>query len=75
MGIRVPEDVSVIGIDDILISRMFVPSLTTVQVDHEEIGRLGMDLLMRKLEKQPVESITISSGKLIQRESTRMLTE
>jgi DNA-binding LacI/PurR family transcriptional regulator len=49
-GLRVPEDVSVIGIDDIDISRYMSPSLSTVHIPLEEMGRATGRLLMDRLE-------------------------
>jgi LacI family transcriptional regulator len=43
--IRVPEDVSVVGVDDILFSRLACPPLTTIHVPQEELGRLGFEIL------------------------------
>jgi len=46
-GIRVPEDVSVAGFDDIPISRDLVPSLSTVRVPMAEMGARALDLALR----------------------------
>jgi DNA-binding LacI/PurR family transcriptional regulator len=46
---RVPEDVSVVGFDDIPEAEFFLPPLTTVRQDFDEVGRLGLDLLVRML--------------------------
>ena len=45
-GIRVPEDVSVIGFDDIPLAGAFLPALTTVHYPAQEIGRLAALMLM-----------------------------
>ena len=42
-GIRIPEDVSVAGIDDIPEAPYFSPPLTTVHVDFSEAGRVAAD--------------------------------
>jgi len=45
-GVRVPEDVSVIGFDDIPIAGAYLPALTTVHYPAQEIGRLAAIMLM-----------------------------
>lgn len=49
-GIRVPEDVSVIGFDDIPIAAAFLPPLTTVHYPAQEIGRLAALMLMDSIQ-------------------------
>lgn len=46
LGIRVPEEVSVTGFDDIEIAEIVSPSLTTVHVPHREMGRRAADVLL-----------------------------
>jgi DNA-binding LacI/PurR family transcriptional regulator len=46
---RVPEDVSVVGFDDIPEAEFFLPALTTVRQDFDEVGRRGLDLLLHNL--------------------------
>jgi LacI family transcriptional regulator len=46
-GIRVPEDVSVIGFDDIFFSRLTRPPLTTVHIPREQLGRQAFEALDR----------------------------
>jgi DNA-binding LacI/PurR family transcriptional regulator len=50
-GVRVPQDISVIGIDDIQMSRMSSPTLTTVSLAKEQAGRAAVDLLVSLLER------------------------
>jgi len=69
-GVRIPEDISVIGIDDIILSRYIEPALTTVRIDKAEMGRLATEMLIRKIEKKETENVTIISDDLIIREST-----
>jgi DNA-binding LacI/PurR family transcriptional regulator len=45
VGIRVPEDVSVIGFDDIFFARLSRPPLTTIHIPRERLGRLAFESL------------------------------
>lgn len=49
MGVRVPEDVSVTGFDDIEIAMLAEPALTTVHVPHREMGRRAATLMIQML--------------------------
>lgn len=71
--IRVPQDVSIIGFDNIPESAYFTPALTTVHQDFDELGKLAIDRMLIQL-KDPTnhEALTIAP-KLIVRESTQQL--
>jgi LacI family transcriptional regulator len=47
-GVRVPEDVSVVGYDDIPLAADLTPSLTTVHIPHEELGRTAVRLALHR---------------------------
>ncbi len=49
-GREVPEDVSIVGFDDIPESRYFEPPLTTVRQDFDELGRRSLHALVRMIE-------------------------
>lgn len=49
VGLRVPEDVALVGSDDLYISQATRPPLTTIHIPFVEIGRLAMDVLLRRL--------------------------
>lgn len=73
-GIRVPRDISIIGFDDISISAMVSPSLTTIAQPASETGRLAARILLDRMEGKPVENGSIIlAPKLIERESVRRL--
>lgn len=72
-GIRVPEDVSVISIDDIIIAAHSNPSLTTVALDKEALGSYAVDMLMDLINGNEPTSITISSNNLVVRESVKSI--
>ena len=75
-GNRVPDDISVLGFDDVEIARMYNPSLSTVRQQFEEKGRLSIETLIHMIENKdefkPVKS-HILTHELILRESTKSL--
>ncbi|WP_372571600.1 LacI family DNA-binding transcriptional regulator [Ruegeria jejuensis] len=50
-GLRVPEDISVVGFDDIEMSGSFVPALTTIRQDRHGLGRRAAEVLLDRLAK------------------------
>lgn len=52
-GRRVPEDVSVVGFDDMAESDSFWPPLTTIHQEFEAIGRRALELLIAEIEARP----------------------
>lgn len=50
LGFRVPEDVSVVGFDNISEAMIVSPELTTIHVEKERMAHLAVDLLMEAIE-------------------------
>ena len=72
-GIGVPDDVSVIGFDDLPLSARMDPPLTTISVSKHDMGRRAFDLLAARLNEgadRPAEKVLID-GALILRGSVR----
>lgn len=62
IGISVPDDVSVIGFDDIELAQVAYPALTTVHVPHREMGRLAGQALAKLLrDGTPLNSIALET--------------
>jgi LacI family transcriptional regulator len=75
IGLRIPQDISIVGFDDLPMSAMMDPPLTTMQVNKKRIGVSAMQLLITKLEtdsKMPPMKILID-GDLIVRKSVKNL--
>lgn len=49
-GYRIPDDISIIGIDDIPTSQYMSPALTTVHIPIEELGNMTVKLLIDRIE-------------------------
>ncbi|GIH24875.1 transcriptional regulator [Acrocarpospora phusangensis] len=70
-GLRVPEDLSITGFDDVYLSLSTLPMLTTVRQPLEEMGRMAVTLLMRLLDGHTIESLHVElATHLIVRDST-----
>lgn len=69
-GIRVPEDVSVVGFDDMPESGYFTPPLTTVRQDFRELGQRTMALVLRVLSGELEAGVPLVEPLLIVRSST-----
>jgi LacI family transcriptional regulator len=70
-GVRVPEDLSVVGFDDTEEAAIVTPALTTVRQPLAEMGRMAVSLLGRLLEGQQVEALSVElATRLVVREST-----
>ncbi|MDR2536255.1 MAG: LacI family transcriptional regulator [Treponema sp.] len=73
-GIMTPQDISVIGFDNLTSASCFIPGLTTIAQDIEQKAKMAMDALFRRIgdPAAPVESAMLDVT-LVERESTAML--
>ncbi|BCB88286.1 LacI family DNA-binding transcriptional regulator [Phytohabitans suffuscus] len=70
-GLRVPDDLSVAGFDDIEVSRATQPMLTTVRQPLEEMGRMAVNLLLRLLGDHKLDALHVElATELVVRAST-----
>ena len=71
-GLRTPEDVSVVGFDDIVGASFHIPSLTTVKQPLSEMGERAVDLLVEKIAcpDKPYAGEIVMQPELMRREST-----
>lgn len=75
MGIKVPEQISVMGNDDIPLSKNVPVKLTTIRAPVVELGRKAAEILIRQIESPkplPIQNVVLDA-ELIVRESTRAL--
>jgi LacI family transcriptional regulator len=72
LGWQVPQDVSVIGFDDIDLARLTIPALTTMQVDKLNLGRTAVQMLINRVQAPESPRVTVAlSTHLIERQSVR----
>lgn len=69
-GLRVPEDISIVGYDDLPDSRHFLPPLTTVRQDFAELGALAMRLIIEAIDGDEGTEHEMIEPVLIVRDST-----
>lgn len=59
LGIRMPEDMALVGFDDLDITRMLRPSLTTCHVEREMLGKLGIERLLERINNPTAPTISL----------------
>ena len=72
-GLRIPDDISIIGVDDLLISRYLDPPLTTMTFDKELLGAKAMELLYRIIQNAEHETTNILYTTPVERKSVKTL--
>jgi DNA-binding LacI/PurR family transcriptional regulator len=65
----IPTDVAVVGFDDVQFSRYISPPLTTIRAPIEEVGRESVRQLMRLLNSEQAQALTLMRTELVIRES------
>ena len=73
-GIRVPQDLSIIGYDDIQISKFMTPALTTIHQPKYRLGKAAVEALLKKLDGGETEPQVVQlEPTLIERKTVRAL--
>jgi len=69
-NIRVPEEVNIIGLNDISVSKYVYPSLSTIKVHTELMGETAVDLLMERIEGRTIPKKVFIATNLVVRDSS-----
>lgn len=70
LGLMIPEDLAVVGFDNIPLSSYFNPPLTTVEIPMHGLGEAAMGVLLHLISKEPVERTRMFKTTLLVRGST-----
>ena len=71
-NLRIPEDISVVGFNDVSVAKYVSPALSTVKVETEWMGELAVSTLMELIKEcSPVPRKIMLGTRLIQRDSTK----
>ncbi len=75
-GYSIPEDISIIGFDDIPFSATTMPALTTMRISRSAMGEMAVSILRRRMRHPDYPCMKLLlGGKLIIRNSTKVLTK
>jgi len=73
-GVRIPEDLSIIGFDDISLAQLITPPLTTIHQDMNLKGRLAVDFMLQLLNGKTLDTTEIAlPTRLVERDSVKAL--
>jgi LacI family sucrose operon transcriptional repressor len=70
LGKHVPQDVKVVGYDDVSIASLLVPCLTTVHQPIQEMAKKAVDILIAETAGDPVQVANVLPVSLVERESS-----
>ena len=74
LDIKVPDDLSIIGYDDIHIAKFMSPSLTTIHQPKYRLGQAAVETLVRKLDEKSTEAQVVQlEPALVERKSVKRL--
>lgn len=72
-GLKVPDDISVVGFDDIYLAKYFPPGITTVSQNYEQLGKTAVNILADLIQEKQVKKETVVSTSLVLRDSCKAL--
>ncbi len=73
-GLRIPEDISILGFDDICTAKFLTPSLTTIKVFTDHMGSIAVETLLERMRTgREIAKKIVLPVKLIERESCKRL--
>ncbi len=71
MGIEIPKQIKIVGYDNIVVSELVTPTLTTVEQDIEQMGEIASDTIIKLINNEEIEMSHIVPIKIVERKSTK----
>ena len=74
-GLKIPEDISVVGYDGIHMAKVISPRLTTWEQNTKELGRIALDKLIERIEnpRTAIPEHIVVEGRLLEGETVRQI--
>ena len=69
-GIRVPEDISVVGMDNMALTDMVYPPLTTIRQNYRVLAETALENVLAQINGEKVDDVTVVPVELIERKTT-----
>jgi DNA-binding LacI/PurR family transcriptional regulator len=70
-GVKIPDEISIIGLDNIALTEIVSPALTTIELERYKIGKTAMEMILNRIKNKDLPKQTcIFKTRLIIREST-----
>ncbi|WP_026567651.1 LacI family DNA-binding transcriptional regulator [Bacillus sp. UNC41MFS5] len=69
-GLRIPEDMAIVGFDDTILASTVIPELTTVSQKSLELGKNAVNILHKLINNEKVKKVTVIEPELVIRDST-----
>ena len=70
-GKKIPQEVQLVGFDDVGFGELFIPELTTIHQPIKEMGHLAAEIILKAVNGEPYEKKNVFDVKLIERETTK----
>ena len=72
-GLKIPEDISIMSLDDLLVSRYLDPPLSSMTFDKEELGRRAMQVLYQIMTNGEYEPVNLVKTTPVERQSVQKI--
>ena len=69
-GYRVPEDIQLIGFDNVMLGTMFTPELTTVEQPICQMGKTAVNMVINYMKENTIQKDQVFPVRLVQRQKT-----